>query len=66
MLDEAQPFELMLNPFCCTVFLRVAHHHKRLVFVLEKKLFSIRELLNSSIKQLLFKSIAFVCCYCRL
>ena len=33
MLDVVQPFELMLNPFCCTGFLRVVHHHKRLIFI---------------------------------
>lgn len=33
MLDVAQPFELMPNPFCCTEFLRVVHHHKRLIFI---------------------------------
>jgi hypothetical protein len=32
MLDAAQPFELMPNPFCCTGFLRVEHHHKRLIW----------------------------------
>lgn len=31
--DAVQPFELMLNPSCCTGFLRVVHHHKRLIFM---------------------------------
>lgn len=32
-LDVAPPFESMLNPFCCRGFLRVVHHHKRLMFL---------------------------------